>query len=376
MNPPLLEAALLYVKRGWKIIPATPTKQPATRHGVKDATSDVPTIRRWFDTDNLVNVAVALGRASNLAVLDIDAYKPDCGWPTLEIEHGRPDTFTVQTPRLGTHFYFEIPRGMEVRSRTAFARHVELRSNGLYVLAPPSRTADGEYTVINSSDPILIPEWVTGRFSKRNATDRGSDLSVALVPDLSVALSSLPAELRLAHRCLPEVPHQNHYRLFRLARELLTLKANERSKRLAFEYWYRETEKLKLLREGLTFTHYWTEFLDLARYANVPVGGDNPVKRAWRISQCKPFPKEAALFRNPWVKKVVALCWELETNANGKEWFLACSTLAASLGIKKFTAARYLNELIQAGVLEIVKSHTVSKARRFRFKPSPVPPPP
>ena len=153
----ILDAALAYAARGWAVLPTLASKRPATSHGVRDASTDPGKIGKWFDGHAENNVAIATGQG--LAVLDIDAYKRGCGWPELEAKHGRPETYEVRTPRGGTHFYF----AGHAKSRFNFARFVELRSDGYYILAPPSRTPDGFYVVVDSREPAPLPLWVGQR---------------------------------------------------------------------------------------------------------------------------------------------------------------------------------------------------------------------
>jgi bifunctional DNA primase/polymerase-like protein len=68
-----LEAALLYAANGYHVFPCKPmSKEPATKHGFKDATTDEETIRGWWDENPNYNVAIRTGAASRLWVLDVD----------------------------------------------------------------------------------------------------------------------------------------------------------------------------------------------------------------------------------------------------------------------------------------------------------------
>jgi len=86
----LLDAALEYAARGWHVFPChTPTsddcscgrdcgwigKHPQTINGLKDATTDEATIRRWWKRWPQANIGLATGAVSGLVVLDEDSYK-------------------------------------------------------------------------------------------------------------------------------------------------------------------------------------------------------------------------------------------------------------------------------------------------------------
>jgi hypothetical protein len=81
------------------------------------------------------NIGIVTGKASRLAVADVDNPKRLEGW--LE-ENGLElrDTATVKTAR-GFHYYYRIPEGVEVRSKDV-GDALELKANGSYVVAPPS----------------------------------------------------------------------------------------------------------------------------------------------------------------------------------------------------------------------------------------------
>ena len=52
--------ALAYARHGWPVFPCQPdSKEPATRHGFLDATTDPDRIRRWWDRQPAANVAIA-----------------------------------------------------------------------------------------------------------------------------------------------------------------------------------------------------------------------------------------------------------------------------------------------------------------------------
>jgi hypothetical protein len=69
----LVEAALSYAGKGYHVFPCKPrSKEPATKHGFKDATRDQETVRRWWSENPNYNIAIATGKESGLWVLDVD----------------------------------------------------------------------------------------------------------------------------------------------------------------------------------------------------------------------------------------------------------------------------------------------------------------
>jgi bifunctional DNA primase/polymerase-like protein len=73
MDSTFLEAALSYARRNWHMLPVQPGgKVPLAAlapHGLRDATTDAETIRRWWDADN---IGIQTGAVSGLVVLDVD----------------------------------------------------------------------------------------------------------------------------------------------------------------------------------------------------------------------------------------------------------------------------------------------------------------
>ena len=146
-DDPALRQALAYARRGWPVFPCQPgQKVPATRHGYKDATTDPEQITGWFGRDPGRNVAIATG-APGPDVLDIDVHGPnENGYAALGRLHcaGLLEGAYgyVRTPSGGLHIYFT---GTTQRNGHLAAHHVDFRSQGGYVLAPPSQVDGHPY---------------------------------------------------------------------------------------------------------------------------------------------------------------------------------------------------------------------------------------
>lgn len=140
-------------------------KHPATQHGCKDATKDSVELEAMFEPGH--NLGVATGTASGLFVLDIDGAEGEASLTQLVTEHGElPRTVTVQTPRGGRHLYFRLPEGQKIRnSASKLGTKLDVRGEGGYVVAPPSRLPNGVYTWSNGLGPDSIevteaPNWL------------------------------------------------------------------------------------------------------------------------------------------------------------------------------------------------------------------------
>lgn len=139
---------------------ASPGKHPITPlvpHGVKDATTDLKTIRRWHRKHPDMNYAVA---TAGLAVIDCDSTE---ALQAFRSGYRPPPTFTVKTAR-GFHFYY---RG-EMPSRIGVRDKLDVKSgSGSYVVGPASLHASGAIYALWEDEPIAdlpqniadITEW-------------------------------------------------------------------------------------------------------------------------------------------------------------------------------------------------------------------------
>jgi Bifunctional DNA primase/polymerase, N-terminal len=143
------EAALAYAATGWPVFPCRPgSKEPATRNGFHDATTDPAQIRQWWRRDPDQNVAIATG-APGPDVVDVDVRPDGSGFAALgqAIRAGLIGGHhaIVRTPSAGMHLYYQ---GTGQRSGSIRGQHLDFRSAGGYVVAPPSRANDGRYVVV------------------------------------------------------------------------------------------------------------------------------------------------------------------------------------------------------------------------------------
>lgn len=103
----MLEDALKLADDGRAVFPLIPrSKDPATKRGFYDATTNPATIRRyWRQADR--NIGIATGAVSGFWILDIDPPDGEQHIRRLEAEHGAlPPTRMVITGRGGKHLWF------------------------------------------------------------------------------------------------------------------------------------------------------------------------------------------------------------------------------------------------------------------------------
>lgn len=135
------QAAAAYARRGWGVFPCRPrSKQPATPHGCKDATTDVDRIVRYWQRVPDANVAVATGPASELWILDVDMPDGIESLRALESQHAQlPHTLTQRTGGGGLQLFWRWPAAREVRNSAGrLGAGLDVRGVGGYIVAPPS----------------------------------------------------------------------------------------------------------------------------------------------------------------------------------------------------------------------------------------------
>lgn len=129
-------------------------KHPASTHGCLDATSDLERIRAMWSRPYNIGLNTA-----GLLVVDIDPRHGGAEhWQELcdELSLGPVETLTCRTGGGGWHHYFHAPDGF--RAPAHLAPGVDLKSQGGYVIAPPSLHMSGKpYTWEN-------PEAMIGAF--------------------------------------------------------------------------------------------------------------------------------------------------------------------------------------------------------------------
>jgi hypothetical protein len=156
----VLRQALAYAAHGWPVFPCQPgRKTPATTHGCLDATTDPDRITAWFAALPGRNLAIATGLPGP-DVLDVDVRPAGTGFPALEqlaragLTQGA--AAWVTTPGGGVHAYFAGSRQRNGHLATA---HLDFRSGGGYVLAPPSVVDGRPYQLTRITSGTVGLNW-------------------------------------------------------------------------------------------------------------------------------------------------------------------------------------------------------------------------
>ena len=147
-NNKLLEAALSYAARGWRVFPCAPrTKIPLLSkknggNGCLDATNDVKQITLWWTKHPGANIALACGKESGVYVVDVDCNIKENknGWESLRKlkEEGKelPATMIQDTPGGGAHYLYKSDN--PPRNMNNFLNGIDIRCEGFYIVVAPS----------------------------------------------------------------------------------------------------------------------------------------------------------------------------------------------------------------------------------------------
>jgi Bifunctional DNA primase/polymerase, N-terminal/Primase C terminal 1 (PriCT-1) len=174
MRSAVIQTALSLAYKGLAVFPCRPRdKRPATASGVKDATTNLDTIRQWWRRNPEFNIAVATGAISGVFVIDVDGPDAEAELRKLEQEHGQlPPTVESITAR-GRHAFFKMPRSQVRNSVGRIAPGVDVRGDGGYVLAPRSIHPSGRpyaWSVDSAKEFASAPDWLISKVSESNSS--------------------------------------------------------------------------------------------------------------------------------------------------------------------------------------------------------------
>lgn len=160
------KAALEYAEKGIPVFPVVQNeKNPLTKNGFKDATTDVSVINRWWDKNPEANIGIPTGKESGWFVLDVDnknGISGDGSLKELIEQYGElPETRQHVTPSGGYHLIFKHP-GYDIQNSAGkLGSGLDIRCDGGYIVAPPSFIDGNRYQVTNLCMDIEdAPEWL------------------------------------------------------------------------------------------------------------------------------------------------------------------------------------------------------------------------
>ena len=178
----LLDAALKYALRGFRVLPLnsirqggctcgdsdcrSPGKHPLTAHGATEASSDEMTIRGWWSKWPTANIGLAMGDAGCVA-LDVDTRNNGhLSWEALIQANGALPETPTQRSGNGWHYLVRIDTAAVKRCRGKLAPGIDVKANG-YIVAEPSIHHSGRryawddgLDLLAGFTPARAPVWL------------------------------------------------------------------------------------------------------------------------------------------------------------------------------------------------------------------------
>jgi hypothetical protein len=165
----------------------SPGKHPVAKlapNGLKDASKLADKVCYNF-CDRTHNVAIATGQVSGIVVVDVDPrHGGNESLAALETEYGSlPKTWRSETGGGGQHIFFKHPGENLPNSASKLGPGLDVRGDGGYVIAPPSRHISGNFyrwpKQYRPSQTQLapIPPWLLEKIMPRGKTTPTADRS-------------------------------------------------------------------------------------------------------------------------------------------------------------------------------------------------------
>jgi hypothetical protein len=164
----LLKAALAVARNGKPVFPCRPGgKEPLTRRGHINATTDPRKIHMWWKRWPNANIGIPTGKRSGILVVDHDIYKEaTASLEEVEAILGPVSKgVAIATGSGGRQYVFRYPEGSNIRNATDVLPGVDIRGEGGYILAPGS-TTKGAYRRLDKRPLPEPPAQLVGTLTE------------------------------------------------------------------------------------------------------------------------------------------------------------------------------------------------------------------
>jgi hypothetical protein len=337
--PTLDQLLRLAQERGWRLFPARRrSKKPLISSWPELASCDPGVIRRWIREHPHSNWAVATGLESNGWTLDVDGPAGRASLAALELQHGPlPLTLTAITGRAdgGEQRWFKYPRCFGIRSTSGeLGAGLDIRGDGGCVLVPPSVHPSGKlYEWVDDTLCIAeAPEWLLQLLAgngkekgKANARQTPAERSILPLHQRNDGLTRYGGALRRKGADHPELVEK-------------LLEANQR--RCQPPLGEKEVRRIAA---------------SVVRY---PVGGPDPLVRAWQQAERKIYQSQD--------EKFLGLCLCLQQARPDQEIALPLKRIGDLMGVHWVSVGRYRRDAVQRGILTPT-AHYVAGKRAGRY---------
>jgi hypothetical protein len=219
----------------------------------------------------------------------------------------------------------------------------------------------GEGSGVEHREHRLLESTVYSEFSAPSVS------SVCQAPDTVPSTTTGRFARDAINVTLPSGPGQRHRALFLFARHLKALPnlrdADADAVRPYVELWHRLALRTITTK---AWEETWYDFRNA--WANVRFAvGEEPIRAMFQTAVEKKLPVCAQRYEQEPLKRLVALCRELQDASGSAPFYLAGRTAAELIGVEHKTAARWLKMLCLDGVLTLVRMGTRHKASEYRY---------
>lgn len=167
------EEAFARAIAGAPVFPCAPGgKEPITRYGFLDATTDPHRLKALWEGQPDANVAMPTGEASGIVALDLD---PENGArETMFSLPSLPPTLVIGTGggHGGCQSWFKYPQESIKSNAGKLGPGIDIRADGGYVLIPPSTTVL-QYAPITDYRLAPLPRWIIERCREPSFSGEG-----------------------------------------------------------------------------------------------------------------------------------------------------------------------------------------------------------
>ena len=199
MADEIIEATKKYIERGLKVFPVKQDKTPGTPNGFKNAAGQISEFEKYYRPG--YGIGIPTGHENNIYIIDLDVEKDQSGKPLLDekgntINTGEIEfctqlnitaplkelkTTVVKTQSGGAQIYFKLsPNRAILHNHTSVLKKVDLRGEGGYVVAPPSKGSYGQYKFLNDSGIAFMPDNVYNWWLDLELPDDSNEIKIPL----------------------------------------------------------------------------------------------------------------------------------------------------------------------------------------------------
>ncbi len=195
MTVSTLQAAQQWVEQGYSVFPLHRDKRPAISQWA-DLQRRQPTpaeLLMWFGRHNNYNLALVTG-VQGLTVIDFDSLEAYLSWrewasSNLFANFVAENTFQVLTAR-GVHVYIALDQPMRCKPT---GKKIDIKSQGGYVVAPPSIHLSGHQYEAIDPQSIIVPVPTLADVLPNEIWDTGPEIA-PVVPAARVPVAPMACD--------------------------------------------------------------------------------------------------------------------------------------------------------------------------------------